>query len=267
MHDQERRAGPGLQPPARDRTNLQMAFDMRYGESSHSHQLQNSLRRRLCDCRPRQVQSSWHEKRMQSGRSNRRKIEERNETRSKKMMMIRRVCRRGEFMLAHILSWPPSLWMAWTKQWCRSGVHLRRGTLDLLYCLTPPLLSLPTTVVLTIVISQSQHQASYNTKNLPAAGSYIFGWMPSHFTRTFCSATPACLSNTFATRKRRERGQGRGRTNESGRAVRSVQFCCVLLLGQSAGGECSAVQRRAMQETKGWRQMGCFRCDQSICLP
>jgi hypothetical protein len=53
----------------------------------------------------------------------------------------------------HILSWPPSLWMAWTKQWCRSGVHLRRGTLDLLYCLTPPLLSLPTTVVLTMVIS------------------------------------------------------------------------------------------------------------------
>jgi hypothetical protein len=93
---------------------------------------------------------------------------------------------------AHILSWPPSLWMAWTKQWCRSGVQRRRGTLDLLYCLTPPLLSLaPTIVVLTMVISQPQPQATYNTKNdLPAAGSrlpvaYIFGWMPSHFTCTF----------------------------------------------------------------------------------
>jgi len=31
--------------------NLQMAFDMRYGESSHSHQLQNSLRRSLCSHR------------------------------------------------------------------------------------------------------------------------------------------------------------------------------------------------------------------------
>jgi hypothetical protein len=28
--------------------------------------------------------------------------------------------------------------MAWTKQRCRPDVHLRRGTLDLLYCLTPP---------------------------------------------------------------------------------------------------------------------------------
>jgi hypothetical protein len=31
--------------------NLQMAFDMRYGESSNSHQLQNSLRRSLCNHR------------------------------------------------------------------------------------------------------------------------------------------------------------------------------------------------------------------------
>lgn len=29
--------------------NLQMTFDMRYGESSHSHQLQNSLGRSLCN--------------------------------------------------------------------------------------------------------------------------------------------------------------------------------------------------------------------------
>lgn len=101
---------------------------------------------------------------------------------------------------AHILSGPPSLWMAWTKQWCRSGVHLRRGTLDLLYCLTPPLLSLPTTVVLTMASSQSQLQEH------EPAGSYIFG----HFTCTFrhmsdhasisqasyssASATPASLT-------------------------------------------------------------------------
>lgn len=51
--------------------------------------------------------------------------------------------------------------MAWTKQWCRSGVHLRRGTLDLLYCLTPPLLSLPlslsllpTTVLAMVIVSE-----------------------------------------------------------------------------------------------------------------
>jgi hypothetical protein len=31
--------------------NLQVAFDMRYGESSYSHQLQNSLRRSLCNHR------------------------------------------------------------------------------------------------------------------------------------------------------------------------------------------------------------------------
>jgi len=31
--------------------------------------------------------------------------------------------------------------MAWTKQRCSSGVHLKRGTFDLMYCLTAP--SLP----------------------------------------------------------------------------------------------------------------------------
>lgn len=30
--------------------------------------------------------------------------------------------------------------MAWTKQWWSSGVHLKRGTFDLIYCLTAPLL-------------------------------------------------------------------------------------------------------------------------------
>lgn len=39
-----------------------------------------------------------------------------------------------------VLSWPPSLWMALTKRWWRSGVHLRRGSLDLVYCLTAPFL-------------------------------------------------------------------------------------------------------------------------------
>lgn len=38
------------------------------------------------------------------------------------------------------LSWPPSLSMASTKQWWRSGVHLKRGTFDLTYCLTLPFL-------------------------------------------------------------------------------------------------------------------------------
>jgi len=30
--------------------------------------------------------------------------------------------------------------MAWTKQWWSSGVHFKRGTLDLMYCLTAPFL-------------------------------------------------------------------------------------------------------------------------------
>lgn len=55
--------------------NLQMAFDMRYGESSHSHQLQNSLRRSLCSHR---FQSSWDEnnaqRRIQSRPEKERKI-------------------------------------------------------------------------------------------------------------------------------------------------------------------------------------------------
>ena len=53
--------------------NLQMAFDMRYGESSHSHQLQNSLRRSLCSHRFR-------------ARGMLRKIDEEN--RSKKMIKL-----------------------------------------------------------------------------------------------------------------------------------------------------------------------------------
>ena len=128
--------------------NLQMAFDMRYGESSHSHQLQNSLRRSLCAAAGSELVVYMM-----------RKIEEK---RSKKMIMVA-----GKGM--HILSCPPSLWMAWTKQWCRSGVHLRRGTFDLLYCLTPPLLSRPTTAVLTMVIYLSASSLAPTTPNRPAS--------------------------------------------------------------------------------------------------
>lgn len=39
-----------------------------------------------------------------------------------------------------LLCWPPSLSMAWTKQRWSSGVHLKRGTFDLIYCLTAPFL-------------------------------------------------------------------------------------------------------------------------------
>jgi hypothetical protein len=51
-----------------------------------------------------------------------------------------------------VLCWPPSLCMASTKRRWRSGVHLRRGTLDRLYCLTAPsTLSLPA-IALSIVV-------------------------------------------------------------------------------------------------------------------
>jgi hypothetical protein len=139
--------------------NLQMAFDMRYGESSHSHQLQNSLRRSLCAAAGSELVVHMM-----------RKIEEK---RSKKMIMVA-----GKGM--HILSCPPSLWMAWTKQWCRSGVHLRRGTLDLLYCLTPPLFSRPTTV-LTMVIYLSPSSLALTTLNRPArtGNQNLYIWLDS----------------------------------------------------------------------------------------
>jgi hypothetical protein len=54
--------------------NLQVAFDMRYGESSHSHQLQNSLRRSLCDSP--QHAGSDHEKLIQSKPEREREREE-----------------------------------------------------------------------------------------------------------------------------------------------------------------------------------------------
>jgi len=43
----------------------------------------------------------------------------------------------------YLLSWPPSLSTTCTNEWWSSGVHRSRGILDLTYCLTVPLLSLP----------------------------------------------------------------------------------------------------------------------------
>jgi hypothetical protein len=52
-----------------------------------------------------------------------------------------------------VLCWPPSLCMAWTKRRWRSGVHLRRGTLDRLYCLAAPsTLSRPAIALSTVII-------------------------------------------------------------------------------------------------------------------
>lgn len=41
-----------IRPTLIIKLHLKMAFDMRYGESSHSHQLQNSLRCSLCTSHP-----------------------------------------------------------------------------------------------------------------------------------------------------------------------------------------------------------------------
>jgi hypothetical protein len=83
----------------------------------------------------------------------------------------------------YILWWPPRLRMAWTKQRCRPDVHLRRRTLDLLYCLTPPApppLSFPSLVALSMVIeleaSKIDNTNRHGSKEKPRAplASYLY---------------------------------------------------------------------------------------------
>jgi hypothetical protein len=57
-----------------------------------------------------------------------------------------------------ILRWPPRVRMAWTKQRCRAGVHRKRGTLVLLFCLTPPQFPSPSPTVLPMVIDLASLQ-------------------------------------------------------------------------------------------------------------
>ena len=114
----------------RRKTNLEMAFHMWNGESFHIHQLKNQFRRSL-------YKEETGKKKRNRKEQNKHivnlsaKMEEPKNLKQKKAIIQQEL---------YSLSWPPSLSMAWTKQRWSSGVHLKRGTFDLTYCLTAPLL-------------------------------------------------------------------------------------------------------------------------------
>lgn len=95
-----------------------MALHMWNGESLHIHQLKNEFRRGFY-----KEKKQSHNQRNWTNRTFRNLVDEKT-----------------KHIIRYLLSWPPSLSIAWTKQWCSSGVHLKRGTFDLIYCLTVPLL-------------------------------------------------------------------------------------------------------------------------------
>jgi hypothetical protein len=107
-----------------------MAFHMWNGESFHIHQLKNQFRRSL-------YKEETGKKKRNRKEQNKHivnisaKMEEPKNLKQKKAIIQQEL---------YSLSWPPSLSMAWTKQRWSSGVHLKRGTFDLTYCLTAPLL-------------------------------------------------------------------------------------------------------------------------------